>query len=292
MILNRLHRLRNSDPDESGTDTLDAQEEEKDIDPENPDGEEQQEETEQTEAAEDELIVTIGDEPQEEPEESSRPWVNDLRKKYRESEKERRRIAQELEAVKGGSKPDPLGKEPELEDFDYDADQFKAALKDWYVKKADHDKRQEQVRRQQEESAKEWQAVQETYTKGKARFPAEKMAEAEEEVSTILSGPRQAMLMDMADDSAQLVIALGTNPDVLRKLASIKSDAKFVKELAKVEMNVKVQSKKTPPPPERTISGSGRTPGASASNLEQLRARADKTGDWTEYFAAKRKAGK
>jgi hypothetical protein len=292
MILNRLHRLRNSDPDESGTDTLDVQEEEKDIDPEDPDGEEKQEETEQTEAAEDELIVTIGDEPQEESEESSRPWVNDLRKRDREKTKRIRELERALEDRQGGEKVDPLGEEPELKDFDYDEVEFKAAVKAWFAKKADHDKRQEQVRRQQEETAKEWQAVQETYTKGKARFPAEKMAEAEEEVSTILSGPRQAMLMDMADDSAQLVIALGTNPEVLRKLASIKSDAKFVKELAKVEMNVKVQSKKTPPPPERTISGSGRTPGASASNLEQLRARADKTGDWTEYFAEKRKAGK
>jgi hypothetical protein len=292
MILNRLHRLRNSDPDESGTETLEIQDDEKDIDPENPDGEEQQEEADQPEASEDELIVTIGDEAPEEVDANDQSLVNRLRKIEREKTKRIRELERSLEAVQGGSKPDPLGKEPELEDFDYDADQFKAALKDWYVKKADHDKRQEQIRRQQEETAKEWQAVQETYTKGKARFPAEKMAEAEEEVSTTLSGPRQAMLMDMADDSAALVVALGSNPEVLRKLSAIKSDAKFVKELAKVEMNVKVQSKKTPPPPERTISGSGRTPGASASNLDRIKAEAEKTGDYSKYFAEKRRLGK
>lgn len=256
-----------------------------------------QEEAEGSDAAssEDELIVTIeGEEQQEEDDRAAPSWVRELRKRDREKSKRLRELEEENNRLKGGAAPsvDDPGKEPELEDFDYDADQFKAAFKEWTAKKAQVEQKKEAIRRQQEEAAKEWQAVQETYAKGKARFPKEKMAEAEEEVVSVLSGPRQAMLMDMADDSAQLVIALGSSPETLRKLAAIKSDAKFIKELAKVEMNVKVQPKKTPPPPERTISGSGKTPGATAAKIDELRKYARETGDYDRLYAELRKQGK
>lgn len=292
MLLKRLQRLRNSEPDESGTDTLEAVEseeiieEEAESDDSSVDSEEKSEEATDS----DELVVTIDGEEQEEEEKQAPNWVKELRRKNREDQRKIRELEEKLAQGNAPERKDDPGKEPELEDFDYDADAFKAAFKEWTAKKAQFEQNKEAIRRQQEEAAKEWQSVQETYAKGKARFPKEKMAEAEEEVVSVLSAPRQAMLMDMADDSAQLVIALGSSPETLRKLASIKSDAKFIKELAKVEMNVKVQPKKTPPPPERTISGSGKTPGAGQANLERLREQAEKTGDYTEYYAAKSKS--
>ncbi len=292
MLLKRLQRLRNSEPDESGTDTLEAPEvEETDVDPESPDGEPVSEQEESTQEA-DELVVTIEGEEQEEEEKQAPNWVKELRRKNREDQRKIRELEEKLAQGNAPAQSDDPGKEPELEDFDYDADAFKAAFKEWTAKKSQVEQKKEAIRRQQEEAAKEWQAVQETYAKGKARFPKEKMAEAEEEVVSVLSGPRQAMLMDMADDSAQLVIALGSSPETLRKLASIKSDAKFIKELAKVEMHVKVQPKKTPPPPERTIIGSGKTPGATAGKLDSLKAEAEKSGDYSKYFAEKRRLGK
>lgn len=294
MLLKRLQRLRNSEPDESGTDTLEAVEAEEVIGDEVESGEPANEAEETPEDSDDsgELIVTIEGEEQEEEEKQAPNWVKELRRKNREDQRRIRELEEKLAQGNAPIQSDDPGKEPELEDFDYDADQFKAAYKEWTAKKAQVEQKKEAIRRQQEEAAKEWQAVQETYAKGKARFPKEKMAEAEEEVVSVLSGPRQAMLMDMADDSAQLVIALGSSPETLRKLAAIKSDAKFIKELAKVEMNVKVQPKKTPPPPERTISGSGKTPGATANKLDSLRAEAEKTGDYSKYFAEKRRLGK
>lgn len=292
MLLKRLQRLRNSEPDESGTDTLEEIETEEEVGEETEsedsthDAEEKSEET----AESDELVVTIDGEDQEEEEKQAPNWVKELRRKNREDQRRIRELEEKLSQGAAPAQPDDPGKEPELEDFDYDADAFKAAFKDWTAKKAQVEQKKEAIRRQQEEAAKEWQSVQETYAKGKARFPKEKMAEAEEEVVSVLSGPRQAMLMDMADDSAALVVALGSSPETLRKLASIKSDAKFLKELARVEMNVKVQPKKTPPPPERQISGNGKTPGAGQANLDRLREQAEKTGDYTEYYAAKSRA--
>jgi hypothetical protein len=254
----------------------------------------------QEEQAEEEIVVTL-DQPQEEPEEGQhkgKSLPNELRRLLRQEQKEKKRIADELERLKGGGQQsNTLPEKPTLEnpgtgnsDDSYDAEVFQRELDKWYAKKSVYDREQDRQRAIQEEANKEWQSVQETYTKGKARFAQDKMQEAEDEVVSILSPARQAMLLDVADDSALLAYALGTNPETLRKVASIKSDAKFIKELAKIEMNIKPQQKKAAPPPERTISGSGRTPGASASNLNALYEKAQKTGDYTAYYAAKHKA--
>lgn len=141
-----------------------------------------------------------------------------------------------------------------------------------------------------DEQQKEWQARQETYKEAKARFDAEEMQEAEEEVVSTLSPARQAMLLDVADDAAALVLALGKNPEVLRKLASIKSDGQAIKEMVKIEMNMKVTPKgNKPPPPERTLTGSGKTAGGAKATLERLYEKAQETGDYSEYLAEKRR---
>jgi hypothetical protein len=286
-------RLQSPDEDTSGTDVQDLEPDDTgDVEPLDEEpvdaGEEQEEQAE--EAPQDELIVTIGEEPEDE--EPAKPWVNDLRKRYREEQKRARQLEDQLNALKGGqSQPEPL-KEPELEDFDYDTDKFKVAYRDWTAKKADAERQEEARRAANEEVAKEFRERQEAYAKGKARFQKEKIQEAEEEVVSILSSSRQSMLLDIADDAATLVVALGSSPEVLRKLSSIKSDGKFIKELTKIEMNIKVQPKKTPPPPERTITGSGKTPGATANKLESLKEAARTSGNYEAYYAEKRRLGK
>lgn len=243
-----------------------------------------------SEEGEEEGVIATLDDVEEEPDDKHRPWVNDLRKRDREKTKRIRELERELESKALPSAPDDLGKEPELEDFDYDSDQFKTALKGWYAKKADTDARKAKERETQEEISKQFQQRQETYVSGKARFPKEKMQEAEDEVVATLSQSRQSMLLDVADDPAAMVATLGLSPKTLQSLAKIKSDAIFIKELTKIEMKIQPAQKKSAPPPERTLSGSGKTPGSSASNLDRLHEQAQKTGDYTAYYAAKNKS--
>lgn len=245
---------------------------------------------ESEESPEEGLIATLDEE--DESDDKQKPWVNDLRKRDREKTKRIRELERELEAKAAPGKSDDLGKEPELEDYDYDSDQFKTALKGWYAKKADVDARKAKEREAQEEIAKQFQQRQETYTTGKARFPKEKMQEAEDEVVATLSQSRQSMLLDVADDSAALVATLGLNPKTLQSLAKIKSDALFIKELTKVEMKIQSTTKKQAPPPERVISGSGKTPGSSTSNLDRLYEQAQKSGDYSKYHAEKERLKK
>jgi hypothetical protein len=290
-MLNKHPRLQSPDEDTSGTDVQELEPDDTgDVEPLEQEpvdaGEEQEESPDEAE----ELVVTLGDEepPEEEP---AKPWVNDLRKRYREEQKRSRQLEEQLQAMQGAKQSAPE-KEPELEDFDYDSDKFKAAYREWTAKKAEADKQEEARRAANEEVAKEFRERQEAYAKGKARFQKEKIQEAEEEVISTLSSSRQSMLLDIADDAATLVVALGSSPEVLRKLSSIKSDGKFIKELTKIEMNIKVQPKKTPPPPERTVSGSGKTPGATANRLESLKEAARTSGNYEAYYAEKRRLGK
>ena len=286
-------RLQSPDEDASGTDVQELEPddtgEDEQLDEEPVESGEEQTEDAQDEEPE-ELVVTLGEEQAEE-EEPAKPWVNDLRKRYREEQKRNRQLEEQLQALQGAKQSAPE-KEPELEDFDYDADKFKAAYREWTGKKAEADRQAEAQRVANEETAKEFQKRQEEYVKGKARFQKEKIQEAEEEVVSRLPASRQSMLLDIADDPAALVAALGSSPDTLSKLAAIKSDGKFIKELVKIEMNVKIKPRNTPPPPERTISGSGKTPGVTASNLDRLHKEAQETGNYDKYYREKERLKK
>jgi hypothetical protein len=300
---NRLPRLLSEDQDESGTDVIEATEDQ--AEPEQVEqvmadaGDEQGAEVagqqESDEASSDDLIVTIGDAQPEEEDKGAPNWVKELRKKNREDQRRIRELEEQLNSVKGGAPTvDAPPKRPKLEDFDYDAEEYEKAVDAYVSQKAEYDRKQSERERAAEEEKKAAEARAKTYIDGKAKYPAEKMKEAEEEVVGVLPPERQAMILDVADDPALLVYALGQNSETLRKLAEIKSAGRFIKELTKIEMNIKVQAPKakTPPPPERTISGSGRTPGSAAANLESLKAEAEKSGDYSKYFAEKRRLGK
>jgi len=292
----RLNRLQSETQDEGGTDVAEvAPEDQADgVQPE-PElaetGDDAGAQGAEVQQEEDDLIVTIEGQEKTEEEESAPSWVKELRRKNREDQKRIRELEQQLQARETGSAQPP--KKPKLEDFDYDADEFEKAMDGYYAAKAKHDAELEKQAQAREDQEKAWAERQQAYIKSKERFKPDQMKEAEDEVVSILPPTRQAMIIDVADDPGTLVYALGKNSAKLRELASIKSDGRFIKELAKLEMNIKVQTKtKTPPPPERTISGSGKTPGAAAATLESLKAEAERTGDYGKYFAEKRRLGK
>jgi hypothetical protein len=261
---------------------------------------EQVENPEQVEAVnveEQSEILSLDDEPEEE---NPKPWVNDLRKRYREEQRARKQLEDELKALKTGARNDDvLPEEPTLEnpgtgrDEDaYDPDVFRRELRKWYEKKTEFDARQSQKRAQQEELEKEFQARQNAYIDGKKKYKPELIQEAEAEVTSVLSQQRQGMLLDVADDPAALVAVLGASPKTLREVAAIKSDARFIAELVKIQMKLTTKPEKTVPPPERVVSGGGRTPGQSANKLEQLRDEARKSGDYSAYHREKERQGK
>lgn len=237
----------------------------------------------------DSVVVTIGDEkPQvEDEEEKTAPkWVKDLRKQTKEQAKRIRELEQEREAAKATSAPKvpELGPKPTLDDCDYDAEEFETRLTAWHDRKRQVEQAKADEQKQIEAQQQEWQGRLTTYAKAKEGLKVRDFEDAESTVLSTLSVTQQGIIVQGADNSALVVYALGKNPAKAKELAGITDAVKFAFAIAKLETQLKVQAKsKSAPAPEGKIRGGGAAiSGSVDSNLERLRAEAEKTGDYSK----------
>ena len=253
--------------------------------------------TEDGEGDSDEVIVSIGEEAPPPEEQTHAPeWVRELRKTNRELQRQNRELQGKLQSTaQTETKPVVLGKKPSLEEHDYDADKFEAALADWFERKRQADesnaKQEAEVMNQQ----KAWQAKLDGYGKAKAELRVKDFEDAEAVAQELFNITQQGVVLQGADNPALVIYALGKNPKKAKELSDIKDPVKFAFAVAKLEKELKVTNRKAAPPPERIVSGTGRVSGAVDSTLERLRAEAEKTGNMTkviQYKAQKRAASK
>jgi hypothetical protein len=274
------------------------QHEEPEVETEKPESEPEHKEleTEETEDDEDEVIVTIGDEePKEaEPKAATPSWVKELRKAHRDTQKENRELRDKLKTLEEpAEKPATLGAKPKLEDYDYDAEQFEHKLTEWYDAKRKVDDQRAQAEAAQKEQEEAWQSKLSSYSEAKSQLKVRDFDDAEATVLEGLDQTQQGIIVQGADNPAVVVYALGKNPDRVKELSSIKDPVKFAFTVAKLEKDLKVKNRKAPPPPERTVSGTGPKSGAVDSTLERLRDEAAKTGNYSkvhQYRQQKRQA--
>ena len=251
-------------------------------------------ETEDTES--DDVIVSIGEEAPPPEEQTQAPeWVRELRKTNRELQRQNRELQGKLQTTTTETKPVILGKKPSLEDYDYDSEKYEDALTNWF----DSKRRADEINARQEAEVmtqqKDWQAKLDGYSKAKAELKVKDFEDAEAVAQELFNVTQQGVMLQGADNPALVVYALGKNPKKAKELSEIKDPVKFAFAVAKLEKELKVTNRKAAPPPERIVSGTGRTSGAVDSTLERLRAEAEKTGNMTkviQYKAQKRAASK
>ena len=254
------------------------------------------EQEESDDDAEEEVVVSIGEEAPPPEEQTHAPeWVRELRKSHRELQRQNRDLQAKLQTTQTETKPVTLGKKPTLEDHDYDADRFEVALSDWFDlkrKAADVTARQEaEVMTQQ----KAWQSKLDSYGKAKAELRVKDFEDAEAVAQELFSITQQGVVLQGAENPALVIYALGKNLKKAKELSEITDPVKFAFAVAKLEKDLKVTNRKAAPPPEKIVSGTGRSSGAVDSTLERLRAEAEKTGNMTkviQYKAQKRAASK
>ena len=241
-----------------------------------------------------EVIVTIGEEaPPPEDEHRAPEWVRELRRKHRETVKKLESAEKRLETLTAEPKPAALAKKPTLEDFDYDADRFEAALTDWFDAKRRHDEDEAKAKAAEDAAKADWQAKLDNYGKAKAELKFKDFDEAEAEAMEAFSVTQQGIIVQGSDNPALVVYALGKNPEQRKKLMAISDPVKFAFSVAKLEAQLKVTNRKAAlPPPERVVNGTGRVAGAIDSTLERLRADAERTGDYTKVMQYKRTKAK
>ena len=262
-------------------DQIDELPEDQEIESEEQDGE-QEETTEEVEA----LEVSFGEEP--EPEEEAPTLVNKLRKMEREKSKRVKELELELERMKAGEQP-KIGAKPKLEDFDYDADEFEKAYETWQDQKRQIDAKVAREQEAQEKANQAWQEKLKGYAEQKAKIPVKDYAEAESSVLSEFSEVQQSIIVKCAQNSAMMIYGLGKNPKLLNDLAAIKDPIEFTWKVGQLETKMNTSSKPKIPAPEKTVSA-GRPVGNVTRNLDSMREKAEKSGDWTAYFEAKRKS--
>lgn len=262
----------------------------------NPEPEEDESETDgkdEPEDDEDEVIVTIGDEeppPQEKDEQKAPVWVRDLRKSHRELTRKNRELEDKLKA-RENPQPEvkPLGKKPKLEDFDYDADEFETALTKWHDDKRRADDEAKKAQAAQEEANKAWKAKIAAYDEAKSKLKVRDFDEAEMVIQDTFDATQQGIVLQGSDNPALTFYAIGKSEARAKELAAIKDPVKFTYAVAKLESQLKVSNRKAPPPPEKPVTGTGSKSGAVDSQLDRLRADAQKTGDYTKVIQYKKK---
>jgi desulfoferrodoxin (superoxide reductase-like protein) len=238
----------------------------------------------------DEVIVSIGEEAPPPEEQSHAPeWVRELRKTNRELQKQNRELHSRLQTTaQTETKPVTLGAKPKLEDHDYDVDQFEAALASWFDRKRQVD---EVVAKQEAEAVnqqKAWQSKLDGYSKAKAELKVKNFEDAELVAQELLSITQQGIVLQGADNPALIVYALGKNLKKAKELSEITDPVKFAFAVAKLEKDLKVTNRKSAPPPERVVSGTGRSSGSVDSTLERLREEASRTGNMTKVIQYKK----
>lgn len=247
-------------------------------------------ETPEAEGADEEIVVSIGnEEPEPDPEPAKAPeWVKELRKQNREQQKRIRELERQVAPAAQGETNTAPPKKPTLADADYDTDAYEAKLDAWHVAKAAYEK-QEADRQKEKDAAKgAWEAKLSTYNAAKADLKARDFEDAEAVIAETLSVTQQGIILDGAEKPALMIYALGKNPKKAAELAAITNPVAFAAAIGRLEASLKVTSRKPSAAPEKIPSGNAPKTGSVDNTLEKLREEAAKTGDMTKVMAYKR----
>lgn len=264
-----------------------------DVAPEVPETEDETNEGETDTAPDDtdeELIVTIGEEtpPQQDDESRAPEWVRKVRKDNREKD---RRI-RELEALVGRAeqqKQTQLGPKPTLESCDYDADLFERRLDSWKERKTVADRQAAEARETEAKRQEYFNSKFETYTARKKEVAGKirDFDDVEETVLHALDDTQRGVVLAHAKDPALLLYAIGKDEKRLAELAKLSDPVEFIFAVARMETQMRTQSRKPASGPETRITGSAPSSG-SETQLNKLREAAEKTGDYTKVIAYKK----
>lgn len=254
-------------------------------------------EGEEPEADDAPVVVTLGDEPEADDDEIDLPeeapgWAKKLRETAEDRRKRLRELERENHDLKAKAAPvveEPeLGKEPDLEDFDYDTDAFKTAWREWDAKAKEVEQRKDAKRKEAEQAQEAWQAKVAGYEEGKKRLRVTDFEEAEDLVQGLFDQTQQGIIVHGAKDAAVLAYAIGKNPEKAKELAAIKDPIAFAFAVSKLEEQVKVSTRKPTAKPEGVLTSTARNTSAMDNHLEKLRADAERTGDYSKVMAYRR----
>lgn len=290
-----IEDLRTELDEEDNIDPIeDNQEDEAQEDPEETQDESNQSDDETSE--DEEFVITVGDEepePSDEDDFSGKPaptWVKDLRKQSREDKKRIKELEAQLQKSQPVEKPIEVGPKPKLSDFDYDEDQFESAVEQWHERKRQVEQQQAAKQAEEEKAKQAWQQKMQSYEERRQNVASKvkDFEELEEAAKDKLTPTQQGILIHAAENPELIMYHLGKNPKKAQELSAITDPVLFAFAAAKLDSQMKIQTRKPATQPEKKPSGSAGLAGAVDQKLAQLEAKAAKTGDRTELIKYKK----
>lgn len=232
--------------------------------------------TDEAEESEEDDLIIEGEEDSPSSGDRDTGLVRDLRARLREQAEKLKRLEASTPKVDPGPKPT-------LEDHNYDADAFEAALLKWHEDSAKVNKTKASQQDEVERFRTEVEEHRSTYQRQQADLKVPGFELAEARVLESLSEPQQAALLLAAKNKAAVVAALGKYPKRLEALAKIHNPITLAVAVADLERNLKVQPRRKAPEPEEKQRGSAPlSQTAKAKELDRLMAKAARGGDVTD----------
>lgn len=194
-------------------------------------------------------------------------WVKDLRKGFKDTQKENRELKRQLEEVTAKQAQEPvvnhddvLPQKPTLESCDWSEEEYEKALTDWHEKKS----RVEQSKKAKEQEQRDYQNKilkrLEDHKQRAAKLPVKDYAEMEEVVRNEVPVLQQEILLRAADEGTELIAyALGKNEKLRQRLTAEKDPIRAAFLLGQISQKVKLapKPKKTPKPEPEVKGGAG-----------------------------------
>jgi hypothetical protein len=237
------------------------------------------------EVAEEEEVLTFGDETDVKDDDTG--LVKHLRA---EVAKARREAA---EAKRGTAPPKPIevGEKPTLLGCDYDEEKYEAELDAWKERKAASERQTATSREATEEQAQQWASKITKIAEEKIALGKADTDETFETVKAALSESQLATVIATIDEggAAKFIYALGKHPDRLAALAAQTDTIRLIKDVTRLEGQLKMVKQRKVIEPDTPERGSARLSKVSTDKrLAKLEAEAERTGDRTELIKYKK----
>lgn len=212
-----------------------------------------------------------------------------IKEKDRELKELRRLSTQPAQQQPVISQPPAM---PKLTDpgIDYDEDLLQEKLEQWAKENDQYKEQQRVIKQQQDQFNEQHQQKVANYQQRVKALKVQGFADAEQTVLDEIPLPIQNAILHESEKPEMVVLALGRNADLRKQLAETTNPVALGRLLERIESKARTMPKaRTNAATIPEVRGGA---GAPINNLEKLREKAEQTGDYTAYLAAKRKAKK
>lgn len=243
------------------------------------------EEKEPSGEEEKEDVITFGEE--DPPTEEDSSVIKGFRKRHKAHVAEITDLKKRLATTT--DKPVEIGPKPTLDSCDMQSDEYEKQLNAWHEKKNEISQKQAEEKAEVNKQNDAWNQKLNVHREKASALKVQDYEDKEDVVREMFDETQQGLIIDGATNSAVVVYAFGKYPETAKALAAITNPVKFVAEMSRLEAKMSITKRTPGTSPETVPKGSGGTLPAGESELEKLREEADRTGNYTEVIAYRKR---